>query len=149
VSAFACTDPACRNINIHLPKTMNILPLYAALLAVLFVYLSVRTIRARRSLRIGLGHAENPLMLRAMRVHANFAEYVPFALLLIFLVESAGASSWVVHALGASLLVARLSHAYGVSQQVENFKFRVFGMATTFTVLLVSAAYLLVATALK
>ena len=126
---------------------MNILPLYAALLAVLFVHLSVRTIRARRSLGIGLGHAENPVMLRAMRVHATFAEYVPFALLLIFLVENAGANTWVVHTLGASLLVARLSHAYGVSQRVENFKFRVFGMALTFTVLLLSAAYLLVATA--
>jgi len=128
---------------------MKTLPIYAALLAVLFVYLSVRTIRARRSLGIGLGHAESPVMLRAIRVHANFAEYVPFALLLIFLVETAGANSWVVHALGASLLVARLSHAYGVSQQAENFKFRVFGMATTFTVLLLSAAYLLVVTAVK
>lgn len=128
---------------------MRVLPIYAALLAVLFVYLSVRTIRARRSLRIGLGHAESPVMLRAMRVHANFAEYVPFALLLIFLVESSGASPAVVHALGVALLVARLSHAYGVSQQKENFRFRVFGMATTFTVLLVSAAYLLAVAATR
>ena len=122
---------------------MKITPIYAALLAILFFYLSVRTIRLRRSLQIGLGHAENAVMLRAIRVHANFAEYVPMALVLIMLVEFSAAPSWAAHALGAALVVARLSHAYGVSQPKENFKFRVFGMATTFTVLLVSASYLL------
>ncbi len=127
---------------------MSILPIYAALLAILFVYLSLRTIRARRRLGIGLGHAESPVLFRAIRVHANFAEYVPFALLLIFLVESSGANPLVVHALGIALLVARLSHAYGVSQQQENFRFRVFGMATTFAVLLLSASYLLVVAAI-
>jgi uncharacterized membrane protein YecN with MAPEG domain len=92
---------------------MTILPAYASMLAFLFVYLSIRTIRARRSLGIGLGHEENPVMLRAMRVHANFAEYVPFALLLVFLVESSAARPLLVHALGATLVVARLSHAFG------------------------------------
>lgn len=128
---------------------MTILPAYASLLAFLFVYLSIQTIRARRSLRIGLGHAENPAMLRAMRVHANFAEYVPFALLLIFLVESTGAHLLLVHTLGSTLVVARLSHAFGVSRDPENFRFRVFGMALTFTVLLVSAIYLLATVATR
>ena len=122
---------------------MKILPIYAALLTILFVYLSVRTIRARRSLGIGLGHSENPAMLRAMRVHANFAEYVPFSLFLIYLVEASGVNLLLVHALGVALVVARLSHAYGVSQVRENFKFRVFGMASTFSVMLVSALVLL------
>ena len=78
-----------------------------------------------------------------MRVHANFSEYVPLSLLLIYLVEASGAHPVLVHALGAVLLVARLSHAYGVSQAKENFKFRVFGMASTFSVLLISALVLL------
>jgi uncharacterized membrane protein YecN with MAPEG domain len=125
---------------------MHILPIYASLLAFLFVALSIRTIRARRSLRIGLGHAENPTMLRAMRVHANFAEYVPMALLLIFLVESSGARPVFVHLLGSALLIARLSHAFGVSREPENFRFRVFGMAVSFAVLLTCASYLLIAT---
>jgi uncharacterized membrane protein YecN with MAPEG domain len=128
---------------------MRILPIYASLLAVLFVYLSIRTIRLRRALSIGLGHADNPRMLRAMRVHANFAEYVPLALILIFLVETSVTSVLFVHALGAGLLIARLSHAYGVSQHPEDFRFRVFGVATTFTVLLTCAGYLLVVAASK
>ncbi len=65
---------------------MNITILYAALLAILFVVLSIRTIRLRRSLKIGVGDAGNYKMLRAIRVHSNFSEYVPLAVLLIFFV---------------------------------------------------------------
>lgn len=65
---------------------MNTLPLYAALLALIFVFLSVRTLRLRRTLQIGIGDGGNTEMLRAMRVHSNFSEYVPISLILIFLV---------------------------------------------------------------
>lgn len=70
---------------------MKILPLYASILALLFVALSVRTLRLRHRLKIGIGDAGNTQMLRAMRVHSNFAEYVPLSLLLLYLVP-AGAS---------------------------------------------------------
>lgn len=122
---------------------MTILPIYAALLALLFVYLSIQTIRTRRKLGIALGHADNPQMLRVMRVHANFAEYVPFALLLIFLVETLAAPPLLIHALGSTLLLGRLSHALGVSQPREKFLLRVSGMALTFTVIISCAVYIL------
>ena len=64
---------------------MQIVPLYASILALLFVALSVRTLRLRRSLRIAIGDAGSETMLRAMRVHSNFAEYVPLSLILIYL----------------------------------------------------------------
>jgi len=80
-------------------------------------------------------------MLRAVRVHSNFAEYVPFALLLLYFVETSGASPVVIH--GLCLLIGRLSHAFGVSRDNEQFQYRVAGMALTFTVFLVSSAYLL------
>jgi len=69
---------------------MNITLLYAALLGLLFVVLSVRTLLLRRRLSIAIGDAGSESMLRAMRVHANFAEYVPLSLLLIYLVEVTG-----------------------------------------------------------
>jgi uncharacterized membrane protein YecN with MAPEG domain len=122
---------------------MHILPLYAALLGLLFFYLSVRTIGLRRKLQIGIGASDNPEMLRAMRVHANFAEYAPLVLLLIYLVEVQGAPALLVHALGLCLLAGRLLHAYGVSQIKEKFVFRVTGMALTFTALLVSSGCLI------
>jgi uncharacterized membrane protein YecN with MAPEG domain len=122
---------------------MNITILYASLLAILFVVLSVRTIRLRRVLKIGVGDAGNSKLLRAMRVHSNFSEYTPFALLMIGFVEGNMGSATLVHALGFCLLVGRLFHAYGVSQERENFKFRVTGMALTFTTILTCSIYLL------
>jgi hypothetical protein len=121
----------------------NIVALYGAILAIGFVGLSVRTLRLRRTLNIAIGDAGNPIMLRAMRVHSNFAEYVPLGLILILLVELNGAPGWMVHLLGACLIVGRSAHAYGVSQVNENYRFRVFGMAMTFTALLVCSAFLL------
>lgn len=128
---------------------MPIVSLYAALLALLFVLLSVRTLRLRRRLRIPIGDAGSTEMLRAMRVHSNFAEYVPLTLLLVYFAEAGGAPVLLVHALGLCVLVGRLSHAFGVSQAREDFKFRVFGMAMTFTALGASSFYLLALHAMK
>lgn len=122
---------------------MRILPFYAALFALFFVVLSVRTLRLRRRLRIAIGDSGDERMLRAMRVHANFAEYVPFTLLLLLLVDMQAASSLLLHGLCLSLLAGRLSHAFGVSQTNENYHFRVLGMALTFTAIGGCAAYLL------
>ena len=122
---------------------MRIVSLYAALLSILFVALSIRTIRMRRSLKIAIGDSDNPAMLRAMRVHSNFAEYVPLAILLMALVEVGGAATWAVHGLGLLLLAGRLSHAYGVSQIKEVFAFRIAGMVMTFTTILCASLILL------
>jgi uncharacterized membrane protein YecN with MAPEG domain len=122
---------------------MKFTPMYAALLGLLFFYLSMRTIGLRRKLQIGLGANKNDQMLRAMRVHSNFAEYVPFAIVLIFFVELQGAHDWAVHALGALLLAGRAIHAYGVSQMNEKFVFRISGMVMTFTAMLVASVILL------
>lgn len=122
---------------------MQITILYASLLAILFVILSIRTIRLRRRLKIGLGDVGNSQLFRAMRTHSNFSEYVPFSLILIFLVESKIAHPLFIHALGCALFAGRILHSYGVSQNKENFKFRVSGMILTFSVILSCAAYLL------
>ena len=114
---------------------MTVTPVYATLLGLLFIALSLRTIRLRRRHQIAVGDGNNSELRRAMRVHANFAEYVPLALLLIFFVELNGASKWWVHALALALLGGRLAHAWGVSQTKENFRYRVSGMVLTFGVI--------------
>src|ERR1700687_15096 len=118
---------------------MRITPFYAAILGLLFFVLSVRTLRLRRKLQIAIGDAGNQQMLRAMRVHSNFAEYVALTLLLIFLLESEGAHYALVHALCICLLLGRLSHAYGVSKISEDYRYRVVGMAMTLSALVGSA----------
>jgi uncharacterized membrane protein YecN with MAPEG domain len=126
---------------------MPITALYAALLALLFMALSIRVIGFRRAVRIGLGDGGDTALLRRVRVHANFAEYVPFCLVLIGLAESLRAPTLLLHGLGALLVVARLSHAYGVSHQPETFLFRVAGTGGTLTVLGSAAALCLYAAA--
>lgn len=110
-------------------------PVYAAILALIFIALSVRTLRLRRRLNIAVGASNDLQMLRSMRVHANFAEYVPLSLLLIYMYEAGGGMSNVVHALCIGLIIGRLAHAYGVGRIEEDYRFRVFGMALTLTAL--------------
>ncbi|MES2771014.1 MAG: MAPEG family protein [Pseudomonadota bacterium] len=122
---------------------MHIIPLYAAILALFFVLLSIRTIRLRRQLKASLGDAGNQALLRAVRAHSNFAEYAPLSLLLLCFVELSGAPSLFTHALAICLIAGRLSHAYGVSQIEENFRFRVVGMVMTFSVMVGASLFLL------
>ncbi len=120
----------------------QILP-YAAVLTILYIILTVRTIRLRRKLKISIGDTGNQEMIRAMRAHSNFSEYVPLGLIMIFFVESQGVHTAIVHVFCLMLVIGRVSHAYGISQTKENFRFRIFGMAITLTVLLLCAVYLL------
>jgi uncharacterized membrane protein YecN with MAPEG domain len=96
------------------------------------VFLSLRVIGQRRVARVSLGDGGNAELQRRCRVHANFAEYVPLALLLMVLAESQGWPDWVLHLVGGPLLVGRAAHAYGVSRAPELPRLRVVGMASTF-----------------
>jgi len=65
---------------------------------------------------------------------------VPFAVLLLILAEWGGAWPWLLHALGALLVGARLSHGMGMVQDPEDYRFRVFGMMGSFSVMAIAAA---------
>ncbi len=73
-----------------------------------------------------------------MRVHANLAEYVPFALLLA-MEELRGVWPPVLHGLCLLLVAGRCSHAWKVSHTPEVFRFRLAGMSATFAVLIGAA----------
>lgn len=124
---------------------MTITPLYAAILGLVFVALSLQTIRLRRRHRVALGDGDQAPLRRAMRAHANFAEYVPLALLLMFFVERGGGSALRMHILGIALLAGRLLHAWGLSQTRENFRYRTIGMVLTFSVIISASLFLLFA----
>ena len=119
---------------------MPITALYASLLAPLFLLLASRVIRTRRGARVAVGDGGDAVLARRMRVHANFAEYVPLALLLLALAESLGTHAWLLHGLGLALLGGRIAHARGMSQARETFAFRVAGVVTTFWMLGLAAA---------
>ncbi len=117
---------------------MHVTPFYGGLLALWFVVLSVRVVRERRHNKISLGDGGNTQLQRAMRGHANFAEYVPLALLLIAVLELSRFPPYVLHGLGLTLLAARLLHGYALSFSAH-FRFgRVAGAGLTFLVLLIA-----------
>lgn len=113
---------------------MTITPLYAGILAILFFVLSVRVV-AMRVTGISLGDGGNPAMLRRVRGHANFAEYVPFILLMMAFLELSHYSIYLLHGLGVALVISRVLHGYSLSF-TDKFRFgRFYGTALTFTLL--------------
>ena len=112
---------------------------YASLLSLLYVYLSIRVIGIRRGKKIALGTGSDEQLERAIRVHSNFAEYTPLALLLILMLELQSVNNILITFLGLLLLSGRLIHAYGISQPVEDFRLRVTGMTLTFFTLIISS----------
>ena len=75
--------------------------------------------------------------------HANFAENVPLAALLIALVAQT-ASTGLVHGLGGALVAARLLHAFGLSRNPGPSVGRFIGAGLTWAVMGVAAVLLLV-----
>ena len=122
---------------------LTIVPSYAAVLGIGMIILSLRVIRIRRKAKIALGDQGEPVLERAIRVHGNFSEYVPLAIILLTFVEISGSSGWLVHGLCILLVAGRAVHAIGVSHTAENHRFRTFGMVTTLIVLGVTSSILL------
>jgi len=118
---------------------------YAALFGLLLIALSIHVVLARRRYRVRLGVGTEEGMQQAARVQANFAEYVPLALLLLLLAELAGAAAAWLHAAALLLLVSRLLHAWGLSQSPGRSFGRFYGTAGTWLAILGLSAWLLLA----
>ncbi len=109
--------------------------IYAGLMGLLSVLLANHVLYARLRGR-SLPKWQPPA---AERVQANFIENVPLALLLLFLVELAGAPAMFVHACGVSLVVLRLLHAWGLARYEGANYPRLIGAQGTFVLVSVLA----------
>ncbi|WP_376693287.1 MAPEG family protein [Wenzhouxiangella sp. EGI_FJ10409] len=119
---------------------------YAGLLVLLYLALSLQVVRLRRTLQVGIGTGGNEVLDRAVRAHANFAEYVPLALLLLVLVEAGTAApAWLVHLLGAALLVGRVMHGLvGLNRSAGYSAGRFWGTCLTWLVFAAGALIVIV-----
>jgi uncharacterized protein len=118
---------------------MTVTSIYAAGLALFYIGLSGWVIHLRRLHRVGLGHGDQLSLKRAIRIHANFAEYVPFCILLMFFLESSQVQARWIHALGVTLVTARILHLWGLAQSSGTSIGRFLGTFLTFLVLLCGA----------
>lgn len=125
--------------------------LYAGLLGLLLIALSIGVSRQRMRHKVSLGDGGVRELSTAIRAQGNFIEYVPMALLLILLLELAGNPGWMIHTLGGALFLGRILHAHGINKPPrEGSLTRRGGTVLTYLVLLIggilltgSAAYML------
>ena len=117
----------------------TITALYAGLFGILYIVLCGFVVAHRRRARIGLGLGSDTGLERAVRVHGNFAEYVPLFLVLLLLAELGGAAAWLLHIVGAVVFLARIAHAYGLSQSSGTSSGRFMGTLATWVSILVLA----------
>jgi uncharacterized membrane protein YecN with MAPEG domain len=124
----------------------------SALLGFMFIYLTSQVIRLRGKSGASLGDGSGatiapgqestvPLLV-ATRSHANFAEFVPLALILLGFVEACHAAQWFVCLLASMLLIARVAHPIGMGRKIPN-PFRAAGLVLTVLPMAISGVYLL------
>ena len=118
--------------------------LYAVLLGILSVVLLLAVGRNRLRTGVSLYDGGDTELAVAIRRHANFLEQVPLTLLLIAIVELNGAPQLWVHGLGATLLVCRIIHPFGLRHDEPKVPLRFYG---AFGTLLVTLAAIAMATA--
>ena len=108
----------------------------ASVLTIIFINLSFAVISLRRKNKVGLGTGGHVDLERAIRAQGNFAEYVPFGIILIASLELNGAPWWLVLVPGVALIIGRLIHAKGMRIPPPDFSKRVLGMMFTFGTLI-------------
>lgn len=114
---------------------------YAAILALLFLILTYGVIAGRLTKRLAFGTGGDDDMTKRVRAHANFAEFVPLALLLIMFAEMQAAPLWAIHAGGVALVLSRLVHAWGIYHPVLDNWQRKAGALSTHIVILAAALW--------
>lgn len=113
--------------------------LFASLHALLMLALAARVAFHRHSQKVGLGDGGDRKLMRKIRVHANFVEYVPVALLLLALLELSGLPAIWLWSLGGALLFARVLHVAGLSLHSGYSFGRFWGTLLTWGVLVAMA----------
>lgn len=101
---------------------LKIAAIYAGLNILLLLALAFLTGRARTRRKVLLGDGGDAEVLRAIRVHANAAEYIPAGLVGVTLLALLAPATpmWLLHAAGGSLTAGRIIHAFGLTHAVES-----------------------------
>ena len=126
----------------------------ASVLGIFFVLLSAAVSNERGRSKIGLGTGaettsalgkehEAPRLLIAVRRHAHFAEYIPVSLMLLMLLEFAGANRQVLLGLAAALVLSRLMITAGLGRAAPNL-LRAGGNAIQYLMIFAAGIYGLV-----
>jgi uncharacterized membrane protein YecN with MAPEG domain len=122
---------------------MRITGLYAAIAALLVVILAMRVTLRRRAVKVGIGNGGDEILARRVRAHANAAENLPLALLLLLILELNQTQPMLLHVFGCVLIAARLLHAFGLSTSPGLTPGRGIGIVLTWFTILAMALLLI------
>jgi hypothetical protein len=113
--------------------------LYIGLFALLMLILKLNVGRVRSSRKINLGDGNDEAMTRAIRVQGNAVEDVPVVLLGLVGLGLLAAPVLLIHALGATFLIARVLHAVGLGGMPGAGIGRLIGTLLSLIVILATA----------
>ena len=116
----------------------------AVFLGVLYIWLTLRVVRGRRSGRIVHGDGGDPVFAKKVRGHANAAEQIPLGLILLGLNEAVG-PTWLALLIAASLVVGRYLHGAYFAIHGLPWQLRSAGMLLTVGAQIIGVAGLAVA----
>lgn len=123
--------------------SVQITGFYAGLQALIAIKLVFDVGQRRGQSKVSIGDGGDAALHLAIRKHANWSEHVPFALLLMGLLELGGAQTLLLHALGLTLLIARIAHPIGLQVDSIASPARMVGAAGTLLVTLIAAIALI------
>lgn len=123
---------------------------YVAINALIMLVLGILVTRARVKTQTPIGDGNIAEMAGPLRAHANNTEYVPMALLMIWVLclPAIGGSIWLIHGVGAPLTIGRILHGIALSRSIGPTPLRLIGMTLTwfaYVVGIVGILYLVVA----
>ena len=126
-------------------ESITITPMYAALLGIILLVLSIRVVAVIRAKgNVLYGDGGNADFTTVLRGQANFIEYVPLILILIAFAEAGGTSSGYIHAMVAGLLVGRIIHPLGLTNKPGINPLRFVGINLTWIALLAASIFVLI-----
>lgn len=115
---------------------ITITSLYTGILGLIFMLCAINVIKMRYKYEVGLGDSGNEPLVKAIRIHGNFAEYIPIILLLMAFYEMNGGTNTFLHVAGVILVLGRISHAIGLTKSSGISRYRQFAVLTTFIILI-------------
>ncbi len=117
---------------------------YAGILGCFYVYLSAEVTKLRVKHQIGLGDGKRLDLLKAIRIHGNFSEYVPLTLFLLLLTELVGGRPWMIHTLSVTFVTARILHVIGLRKTDGPSIYRFLGSTFTWVVISILSIFCLI-----
>ena len=125
--------------------------IYIGLLLFIGLILSVRVTLWRHGMKISIGDGNDKLMARRVRAFGNFSEYAPLMIAALVVIELSNFSMAWLHFLGVLAVLGRAAHGMCFLENISasrHFLLRRIGMASTYTMLCISAILFLLGNAI-